>query len=246
MLIVTVLKQSKKFTPKHAQWIHKQFAPFESVCLTDAAHINGVKTAPLLFDFPGWWSKLELFNPEHPILGKQDLLYFDIDTVITGNLQELMDTATDFTMLSGLSYTNQCNSSIMYIPYHIKQQVWDTFMQNPQHHMDTCNTPECWGDQGFLSRHTQPLQWQQLLPNRIYSYKVDIATPQMLGYEAKRSNGRHLQTPPTDAIVVCFHGYPSPWKTGLSWVPFFSVKESISGKIKAFKSQRKAQKANAT
>lgn len=242
MMIVTVLRQSKKFTSKHAQWIHKQFTPFESVCLTDAKYIDGVKTAPLLYDFPGWWSKLELFNPNHPVLGKQDLLYFDIDVVVTGDLQELMNEAKNFTMLSGLSYTNQCNSSIMYIPCEIKEFVWNSFMVNPQKHMDECNTPECWGDQGFLSKITQPQQWQHLLPNRIFSYKVDIAQPSMLGYEALRSNGKHLGIPPKDAIVVCFHGYPSPWKTGLPWVPFFSVKESISGKIKAWRAKRKVGK----
>lgn len=241
MLIVTVLRQSKKFTPKHAQWIHQQFGDHDSVCLTDADAIAGVKTTPLLHDFPGWWSKIELFNPNHPVLGDQDLLYFDIDIVITGDLAPLMQ-ATEFTMLSGLSYKGQCNSSLMYIPCSIKQHVWDTFMANPQQHMDECVVPEKWGDQGFISGITSPLEWQKELPNKIFSYKIDIATPTMLGYDPERSNGKCLKVPPKDAILVCFHGYPSPWKTGFSWVPYFSLKEKVSGKIKAVKTWIKAKK----
>ncbi|UOO88681.1 hypothetical protein LVJ82_14610 [Vitreoscilla massiliensis] len=240
-LIVTVLKQSKKFTTQHAQWIHKQFGAHESVCLTDATHIDGVKTAPLLHDFPGWWSKIELFNPDHPVLGKQDLLYFDIDIVITGDITPLLQ-AQEFTMLSGLAYKNQCNSSLMYIPCSIKQYVWDSFMANPQQHMDECVVPEKWGDQGFLSGITTPKEWQQELPNRIYSYKLDIATPTMLGYDAALASGKGTGVPPKDAILVCFHGYPSPWKTGLSWVPFFSIKEKVSGKMKAVRCWLKAKK----
>ncbi|EBO6079914.1 hypothetical protein GAL64_22910, partial [Salmonella enterica subsp. enterica serovar Enteritidis] len=66
MIIVSVLRQSKDFTTKHAQWLHKQLKGYDSVCLTDALKIKGVNTAPLLYDWPGWWAKLELFNPLHP------------------------------------------------------------------------------------------------------------------------------------------------------------------------------------
>ena len=241
MLIVTVLKQRKKFTTKHAQWIHKQFGQHESVCLTDAKHIDGVRTAPLLHSFPGWWSKIELFNPDHPILGDQDLLYFDIDMVITGDITPLFQ-AQEFTMLSGLSFKNKPASGLMFIPCAIKKQVWEAFLANPQKHIDECVVPENWGDQGFISSVTQPKEWQKELPNTIYSYIIDIATPTMLGYDPERSTGMGTGVPPEGAIVVCFHGYPSPWKTGFSWVPYFSLKEKVSGKIKAVRLWLRAQK----
>ncbi|EFO2868674.1 hypothetical protein IH240_004512, partial [Escherichia coli] len=74
--------------PKHAQWLHRQIRGIRSVCLTDAEHIEGVETAPLFYNWPGWWAKMELFNPDHPVIGKEDLFYLDIDTVITGDLHE--------------------------------------------------------------------------------------------------------------------------------------------------------------
>lgn len=89
MIIVSVLKQSKDFTTKHAQWLHKQLKGYDSVCLTDALKIKGVNTAPLLYDWPGWWAKLELFNPLHPVLGNEDILYIDIDSVVVGDITPL-------------------------------------------------------------------------------------------------------------------------------------------------------------
>nr|WP_145924153.1 hypothetical protein [Halomonas elongata] len=41
---------------------------------------------PLAHGWPGWWSKLELFRPHGG-----DLLYLDLDTVVRGDLQPLID-----------------------------------------------------------------------------------------------------------------------------------------------------------
>ncbi|MFH3002857.1 hypothetical protein [Klebsiella aerogenes] len=61
MSIVSVLKVSKEFPLKHAQWLHKGHL---SVRLTDAGAILGANAAPLLYRWPEWRSKLERFNPE--------------------------------------------------------------------------------------------------------------------------------------------------------------------------------------
>ncbi len=45
MIIVSVLRQSKDFTTKHAQWLHKQLKGYDSVCLTDALKIKGKYSA---------------------------------------------------------------------------------------------------------------------------------------------------------------------------------------------------------
>ncbi len=81
MIIVSVLRQSKDFTTKHAQWLHKQLKGYDSVCLTDALKIKGVNTAPLLYDWQ-MVGKTRTFNPLHPVLGNEDILYIDIDSVI--------------------------------------------------------------------------------------------------------------------------------------------------------------------
>lgn len=234
MLIISVLRCGKDFTPKHAQWLHRQFGEHPSICLTDAGEIPGVNTAPLLHDWPGWWSKIELFNPDHPVIGDQDLLYFDIDVVITGNLN-IFEQAKNFTMLREFNSTSGVNSSIMMIPVSAKREIWERFNANPQKIMQECQTKEKWGDQGFLGSVTHPAIWQDIIPGSIVSYKCNIATPKMIGYNKVLASMNATGKVPEKTAVVCFHGSPRPWRTGFNWVPRFSLKDSLYGKIKGFK-----------
>jgi hypothetical protein len=66
-------------------------APHQFVVFTEsmARHAlqEGMVVAPLLPGFKGWWNKLQLFRPG---LFKGRVLYLDLDTVITGSLDELV------------------------------------------------------------------------------------------------------------------------------------------------------------
>ncbi|ELM1462755.1 hypothetical protein GBC03_12590 [Citrobacter telavivensis] len=234
MLIVSVLRCGKNFTSKHAQWLHRQFGGRKSLCLTDAKTIEGVETAPLLYNWPGWWSKIELFNPDHPVIGNQDLLYFDIDVVVTGNL-DVFEIATDFTMLREFNHPTRVNSSIMMIPVSVKRKVWEAFIADPDKIMNECQTEEKWGDQGFIGSILHPMLWQDIIPGSVISYKCDIATNKMIGYNSVLANPNATGEVPENVSVVCFHGSPRPWRTGFNWVPSFSIKDSLYGKLKNFK-----------
>lgn len=238
MLIVSVLKSGKDFTPKHAQWLHRQFGDLPSICITDAGDIPGVNTTPLLYNWPGWWSKLELFNPDHPVLGAQDLLYFDLDVVVTGDLH-VFEAAEDFTMLREFNHESRVNSSIMMIPASIKKTIWEQFITDPERIMDECRTEDKWGDQGFLGSIIKPVLWQNIIPGKVVSYKCNIATKSMIGYNPKLASGVSTGTVPADASVVCFHGSPRPWRTGFNWVPSFSLRDTFYGKMKAIKLKMK-------
>lgn len=67
----------------------KQYLPVEHkfVCLSNQI-VPGVETIPLTHDYPGWWSKVELFRPDIP--GKR-FLYLDLDTLPIGNLTDLVN-----------------------------------------------------------------------------------------------------------------------------------------------------------
>ncbi|EQB7866340.1 hypothetical protein ISX58_07825 [Citrobacter amalonaticus] len=234
MLIVSVLKCGKEFTPKHAQWLHSQFKGISSICLTDAGSIPGVETAPLMHNLPGWWSKIELFNPNHPVIGDKDLLYFDVDVVITGDIK-IFDAAKEFTMLREFNHPSRVNSSIMFIPASIKQYVWDAFWTDPEKNMHECQTEDKWGDQGFLGSVMKPVLWQDILPGSVVSYKCHIATRKMIGYNPDLASDYATGKVPDDVSVVCFHGSPRPWRTGFSWVPSFSIRDTLYGKFKNFK-----------
>lgn len=138
MIICTILRESKEFTADVAKWFHAQIPKYDSLCLTDLPYIEGVKTSNLVTNFPGWWSKIELFNPDHPVIGNQDLLYFDLDTVILPNARITeMARTRGFTMLKDWYSPTHVNSSIMFIPKQVKYKVWDAFNENPYKIMST-------------------------------------------------------------------------------------------------------------
>lgn len=238
MIIVSVLRQSKDFTIKHAQWLHKQLKGYDSVCLTDAPKIEGVNTAPLLYDWPGWWAKLELFNPLHPVIGSEDILYIDIDSVIVGDINPLT-TMKKITLLNDFSQHGTSvapATGIMFIPAPAKKNVWDEFMKNPEKEINAIRTPPYHGDQGFIGRICQDAErWQNILPRRIISYKANIATPKMIGFNPELYDGTSNGKLPDGVSIVCFHGSPRPWNTALPWVPYFSLKNTIKSKVKQYK-----------
>lgn len=236
MIIASVLKQGKDFGPKHAQWLHKQLTGYSSICLTDVREIAGINTIPLQYDWPSWWGKIELFNPNHPVIGHQDILYFDLDTVIVGDIKPLMQ-FNQFIMLRDFLKPHSFGSGVMFIPVAIKKQVWDAFMQSPQAIMDECTTAEKWGDQGFISSVTEPKAWQDVLPGAVLSYKGNITTPKMRGYDPAYDQFHKTQGKiPPNAAVVCFHGYPRPWQADGHWIPSFCLKNTLSKSIRKMKS----------
>ena len=220
MIIVSVLKSGPEYQPGHARWLHRQLNDYDTVCMTDCQNITGVRTTPLLYDFPAWWSKLEVFNPDHPCLGKEDLLLLDIDTVVTGDLtpffkQPCMTTLTDF--YHEHSPLRPPGSAVMYIPADIKAYIWTTFMASPLEWINRRQQPPFHGDQGFLASILSPARWQDVLPGAAVSYKKDIACQGMPGWHPQRSQGNG--DIPAGTRLVCFHGKPRPWDTGLEWVP---------------------------
>ncbi|EMU6538943.1 hypothetical protein [Escherichia albertii] len=238
MFIVSVLRQSKDFTIKHAQWLHRQLDGYKSICMTDASEIKGVQTAPLLYNWPGWWAKLELFNPEHPILGNEDILYIDIDTVIVGDI-------THFTKMKKVTLLNDFSqhgsnaapaTGIMFIPAEAKKVVWEKFMRSPEAEINSARKPPYHGDQGFIGRVCHDAdRWQDIFPGQIISYKANIATPKMIGFNSDLHDGKANGKLPLDAKIVCFHGSPRPWNTALYWVPTFSIKNTLCSKFKQLK-----------
>lgn len=89
LVVACVCKLSRRYTPEVVKWLRRQVAarlrfPHKFVCLTDRPELvpGGVR---LKHDWPGYWSKLELFAPG--VFADGDLvLYLDLDTVFTGDI----------------------------------------------------------------------------------------------------------------------------------------------------------------
>lgn len=70
--------------------------PFRFYCLTNDMNANiSAEKIKLLHNWPGWWSKVELFRPDLPY-GRT--LYLDLDVVVVDSLQPILDTTGNLVM----------------------------------------------------------------------------------------------------------------------------------------------------
>jgi hypothetical protein len=90
--------EGRQYSPEWVLRLRDQVAarlpvPHDFVCLTNLAlpgvALPGVRTLPLTTNRPGWWAKLEMFNPAHD-LGDR-VLYLDLDVYVTGDLTPLVE-----------------------------------------------------------------------------------------------------------------------------------------------------------
>jgi hypothetical protein len=137
---------------------------------------------------------MEVFSPQI----KGDLLYFDLDTLIVGDLRKLAVTK-ELTLLrdfyrDGLRREEGLQSSMMYLPEADRAEVWEAFARNPGR---VIVDYVIGGDQAFLERFyiEKAERWQDRFPGAVVSYKVHCR-----------------KGVPADASVICFHGRPRPWQ----------------------------------
>lgn len=184
MIKLCVLRSGGDFKPEHVIRLSKQIKGL--VCLSDV-DIEGIKTIPLQYDWPKWWSKLEIMRPD--IIG--DVMYYDLDTLV---INEPVNINVD-TVLTDFGDSNVIGSGLMYLTAETRYKIWAGFIKDPQKAMNA-HTKWPVGDQGFILPYVKDAQrWQDIY--NVYSYK----------YHCKRGI-------PADADVVCWHGKPRPWECG--------------------------------
>ena len=158
-----------------------------------------------------WWYKMQLFNPAHYA---GPLLYFDLDTVIVGNLDWIWQLPTtyfwairDFKYLWRPNHTG-INSSIMWWDTRHYQNLWDTFVLQ-----DLATTMGKYpGDQDYISAVIPENQRRFFDTTKVLSWRWQCLDG---GYDFQRR--RHLApgtgTEITDSTsIMVFHGNPKPEK----------------------------------
>lgn len=204
--VVCVLRSGGDYDAEYVERLQKGVAehlkkPHKFVCLSDFD--VPCRRIPLAYDWPGWWSKMELFRPD--LTG--DLLFFDLDTVIVGDLKDIASQRA-LTMLRDFFAPQYLASGVMYLPWFERGEVWRRWIKDPDGHM---KEQRGHGDGGFLRDvfRKRPQVWQEEFPGQIVSYKGHVRVPQ---HPIEKGDG----TVPKNARVVCFHGKPRPrdvqWK----------------------------------
>lgn len=199
--VACVLKAGGDFGPAYVErlelGVDRHLAlPHRFVCLTDLPaetfrDDSEGQVIPLTENWPGWWSKMELFKLPGPVL------FFDLDTVITGPIDALAEwicrSDGALVMLSDFYRPKQRSSGILGWRGNTTK-LFKCFWTGAELFMGKFR-----GDQEYLRAHLSEhpeiriAVAQDIFPG-IKSFKVDV-------------RGRQL---PADAKVICFHGRPRP------------------------------------
>lgn len=175
------------------------------VCFTDdvTGLDEGIEARPLPHALPGWWSKLALFKPGLFPEGDR-IVFLDLDTVITGRIDELCTYAGTFAILRDVFWPQGLQSAVMAWGAGECADIWTSF------EAAGCPMDDPGGDQVWIERaHLDAVRLQDALPGFFVSYK------QLRGLPVKES-------------VVVFHGTPRPHEVTQGWVPLVWKKGGIT------------------
>jgi hypothetical protein len=177
--------------------------PGRFICFTDdAAGLDqAIQSRKVPSDLTGWWAKLWLFSQDaFPDGGR--VLYFDLDTVITGPLDDIVIYDGPFAILRDAYRVWGLQSSVMAWEAGNKyaRAIWEqwisagkpTFPGGDQQWIEECLGNAGWRVDLFQVRY----------PGKFRSYKVEC---------------RNIV--PRGTSVVFFHGDPRPHEISVGWVP---------------------------
>jgi hypothetical protein len=177
---------------------HNTTKKYKFVCLTDITngfneHVHVVK--PLIHDFPGWWSKIELFKPG--MFDTDRVFYFDLDTMIVGNIDHMLDYGGDLYYLRDFYSQVGLASGIMAWKNNSPNvfKIYEKFMESPSATMKRYH-----GDQEFISP----------IIGKFGDYVQDLYPKQILSYKKDCIEAYTTPTLPSMGRILCFHGNPRP------------------------------------
>lgn len=171
------------------------------VVLTD--NNNGIDsnliddTVPFIHPYKGWWGKIELFRPN--LFSSEQVLYLDLDTVITSNIDDIVQYKTTFAGIKDLYDYSALQTGIMSWNPDYNHQVYENFIPVAHNITEKYNLPSC-GDARWIRENVHNYEFlQPAFPGRIVSYKAHCFN----------KNTGKVAIPP-DASIICFHGKPRP------------------------------------
>src|SRR5690606_21480964 len=176
LTVACVLRSGGVYSPEWvdrlAIQVHHHLRPARMVCLTDDKGWSGpYDFVPLAHDWPGWWSKIELFRPG---LFSGPVLYMDLDSVLlkpipnfVSQMQAMARNGHGLAMLDDFFYPARPASGVMaWEPSPLTERIYHEFAADPKAAMQTRH-----GDGGWIGRYPHA-RLQQLFPGTFGSYKA--------------------------------------------------------------------------
>jgi len=208
MFQVVCVNVGQKFEPEYVHRLQRAVAlnlklPHDFAVVTDAPQKYHCRTLPAMDNLKGYWQKVTLFAPEREEQYRGNrILYLDLDTVVMGDISELLTHPATFIALKD-QLLPMINSSVMCWNFDEFRHVYANF--NPD------EIPE-WtrGDQEYTNSQVWATYAQELFGEAQY--------PDF------KENLKHRE-PISGEKLVWFHGVPHPHT--LQWVQDLWRKQKI-------------------
>lgn len=202
MLKIVCVRTGEKYGPEYVNILSDMVrrnlrAGMEGrfICFTDNPEGLDCETYLLPEKYAAWWGKLHLFKSGVFEEGDR-VVYFDLDTVITGWLDDLVTYQGEFAICRDFYHPTRWNSSVMMWRGGFGAHIYDEWIRQGRPDIPG-------GDQEWIElQQKQADLIQDLFPGSVLSYKVDCT----------------LQYPPQGTKIVCFHGEPKPDNCAQDWV----------------------------
>ena len=212
MINVICIKWGNKY---NSDYVNKLFRgilrntskEFLFTCYTDISEglDKKIQYKPIPFYTGDWYSKIGLYN-ENLYSPDEQIFYFDLDTVITGNLNELLNYSGDFIILRDFYRPKGYGSGLMSFAPAAVNHMWKNYTYGRK-------APQ--GDQGWCEQQYPGADiWQDKYPGKIISYKVHIKDKGIVRNSYYTKDEGNLET----SSIVCFHGKPNPHEINEGWL----------------------------
>lgn len=196
MKIACVYKTGGDFDSEYVEALYDSLHQYgDFLCFTDGDVPDYIPQLELKHGWKGWWSKIEMLGYD------DDLLCFDLDTVIVGDIEKMMYVARKWDgmiMLSDFYRPYNPASGVMFVPNSIGFYLYTLFSTDPEGYMSKYR-----GDQDFIAAYWGDIhRWDMLLgADYICSYKAHIA---------KTAPKKVKPMDISKSKIICFHGKPRP------------------------------------
>jgi hypothetical protein len=195
------------------------------ICLWDKAsrsyNLGNIEIIPLTNDYPGTWSRMQLYSPE--MEKYRPFLYVDLDTAIINSLENIFDLIKDPTQLIVLEdfwQKNQIATGLVWFPSSSNKirDVWNAWQESTK----------AFGfrmDPFLRTRLGKTIFWQQLT-NTIHDFKPRPS--------------RLLTQLPDNADLICFHGKPRIFEAAktIEWVKSYTEQTAVPTRKSNFKGKK--------
>lgn len=212
MITVAMVRWGDKYGPEYVNILCAAIKrnldmPIRFIVATDNpdGYLEGIETIKLPDGLTGWWGKLWLFSEEFQQHCTERIWYFDLDTVITGPLEELASYKGEFCILRDFYRKDGYGSGLMAWKRGFGTHIWHDWLKTGKPEVDG-------GDQAWIERVVPKAdRWQDVFPDSVVSYKI------------------HSENwPPKGAKIVCFHGFPRPHECKDGWVPLMWKQDALA------------------